>query len=154
MDLEHIKAVKAAVSAFLAVLTALWGWFGWLVLILMVCMALDWATGSAAAVRRGEWASSVGRDGIWHKVGALAAVMTAGILDLTVGTILTHVPGVALPFDYTVFFAPLVVVWYILTECGSIVENAAALGATVPGWLAKALAALRDQVDEHMGENR
>lgn len=154
MDLEHINAVKAAVSAFLAVLTALWGWFGWLVLILMGCMTLDWATGSAAAVRRGEWASSVGRDGIWHKVGALSAVLTAGILDLTVGTILTNIPGMALPFDYTVFFAPLVVVWYILTECGSIVENAAALGATVPAWLAKALAALRDQVDDSMGENK
>ena len=34
---------------------------------------------------------------------------------------------------------PMVLAWYILTELGSILENALALGAKVPVWLVKLL---------------
>ncbi len=150
--MEHINTVKAALTSFLGLLTALWGWFGWLVLLWLGCMGLDYFTGSAAALRAGNWSSGAARDGIWHKLGSVVAVLTAAILDLTIGTILSNLPGLSLPFAYSVFFAPLVVVWYILTECGSIVENAGALGANVPPWLAKALDALKDQVDDTMSK--
>ena len=89
-------------------------------------------------LRSGEWSSKVARDGIWHKLGAVVAVIVAGILDLLVGSLLAHFPGLSLPFSYEVFLCPLVVVWYILTECGSIIENAGALGAKIPGWLTRA----------------
>lgn len=150
--MEQINTLKAAVSSFLGVLTALWGWFGWLVLLWLGCMTLDYATGSAAALKAGKWSSSAARNGIWHKVGSVAAVLTAAALDLTVGTILASLPGLSLPFEYGVFFAPLVVVWYILTECGSVVENAGALGANVPPWLVRALEALKDRVDDTMDQ--
>ena len=45
------------------------------------------------------------------------------------------------------FVSVLVLVWYILTELGSVVENAGALGAPVPAWLARMLAALESGVD-------
>ena len=82
-------------------------------------MCIDYATGSAAALKEGEWSSAVAREGIWHKIGCVAAVVIAGILDLVVGTILANIPGLELPFTNTVFLCPLVVVWYILTEAGS-----------------------------------
>ncbi|MFR1050762.1 MAG: phage holin family protein, partial [Lachnospirales bacterium] len=84
---------------------------------------------------------------LWHKAGCVAAVTISGILDLVVGQILTSLPTAALPFSYTVFLCPLVVIWYILTEVGSIVENAGAMGAPLPGWLKQAVAVLRDQVE-------
>ena len=146
--MEHkVNAFKGAVSAALAALTALWGWFGWLVVAWAVCMALDVLTGMAAGVKRGAWSSAAAREGLWHKAGCVAAVTISGILDLVVGQILINLPGVGLPFSYTVFLCPLVVVWYILTEVGSIVENAGAMGAPLPGWLKQAVAALRDQVE-------
>ena len=80
------------------------------------------------------------------------AVLAAGVLDLVIGLLIGHVPGIALPFEYNVFFCALVVVWYILTELGSIIENAGALGAPIPGWLKSAIAALQDRVDETAGE--
>ena len=46
------------------------------------------------------------------------------------------------------FLCPLVVVWYILTECGSIIENAGALGGQDPRWLTRAISALQSSVDE------
>ena len=42
---------------------------------------------------------------------------------------------------------PLVTAWYLLTELGSIVENAGKLGAPMPAFLKKAVAALRERVD-------
>lgn len=152
--MDGINAFKAALSALVAALTALWGWFGWLVVGWLVCMGLDYATGSAAALRTGQWSSQAARDGIWHKVGCAMAVLAAGVLDLVIGLLIDNVPGIALPFEYNVFFCSLVVVWYILTELGSIIENAGALGAPVPGWLKSAIAALQDRVDETAGENK
>ena len=57
-----------------------------------------------------------------------------------------------LPFTYTVLLCPLVVIWYILTEAGSIIENAGALGAPIPAWLTKMIAALESKVDQ-AGDN-
>ena len=75
------------------------------------------------------------------------AVLVAAILDGVIGLILTNIPTLTLPFDYTVFLTVLVLVWYIMTELGSLVENAGALGAPVPAWLRKAIAALESTVD-------
>ena len=146
--MEHINSFKAAVAAVCAALTALWGWFGWLVVAWIVCMIIDYATGSAAALRAGEWSSKSARDGIWHKLGSVVAVIVAAILDTVIGHLLGNVPGVELPFTYTVLLCPLVVIWYILTEAGSIIENAGALGAPIPGWLAAAIKVLGSSVDK------
>ena len=146
--MEHINTFKAAVAAVCAALTALWGWFGWVVVAWIGCMIIDYATGSAAALRAGEWSSKSARDGIWHKLGSVVAVIVAAILDTVIGHLLGNVPGVELPFTYTVLLCPLVVIWYILTEAGSIIENAGALGAPIPAWLTKMIAALGASVDQ------
>ena len=146
--MEHVNAFKAAVAAVCAALTALWGWFGWVVFAWVVSMIIDYLTGSAAALRTGEWSSKAARDGIWHKVGSIVAVIVAALLDVVIGHLLANVPGVALPFDYSVLMCPLVVVWYILTELGSIIENAGALGAPIPSWLSRAVEALEGRVDQ------
>lgn len=148
--MEHnVKAFKAALSATLGLLTALWGWFGWLMVAWVLCMALDIATGMAAALRSGKWASKTARDGLWHKAGCVAAVTAAGLLDLVVGLLVQSLPAGALPFTYTVLLCPLTTVWYLLTEIGSILENAGAMGAPIPAWLRKAISALRDKLEEH-----
>lgn len=146
MNKENINQFKAGITAFVGLLTTLWGWFGWLVIAWIGCMALDVFTGMAAGCKKGEWSSKIAREGLWHKSGCVAAVVIAGIMDLVMGQLLGSVEA-ALPFTYTVFLCPLVVTWYILTEAGSVVENAGKLGAPVPKWLQKAIAALRDTVD-------
>lgn len=150
--MEHVNKLKAAVAAMGAALTALWGWFGWMVVVWIVCMALDYITGTAAAVKSGEWSSKIAREGILHKGGCVAVALVAGLMDLGIGVILDNVAGTELPFDYGVLLCPVVLVWYILTEAGSIVENAGAMGAPVPGWLRKAIAAFRTKVDSARGD--
>ena len=149
--MEQINGWKAGIAAFFAALTALWGWFGWMILAWIACMAIDYITGSCAALRSGKWSSKAARDGIWHKMGAVVVVIVAALLDAMVGNMLAHLPGIQLPFTYTVFFCPLVVSWLMLTEMGSIIENAGALGAPIPGWLVKAIEALGDSIDKAAG---
>jgi len=144
--MESVNRFKAAVSAALGLLTALWGWFGWLVVAWIACMAMDVFTGMAASCKNGEWSSKVARAGLWHKIGCVAAVLIAGVLDLVVGQLVENV-GANLPFTYAVLLCPLAVTWYILTEAGSIIENAGKLGAPIPAWLRKWVASLRDVVD-------
>ncbi len=144
--MEHVNHIKAAVTAVLGLLTALWGWFGWLVIAWIVAMLLDYLTGSAAAIKAGEWSSKLARDGLWHKGGCVANVALAGLLDLVLGLLLANM-GAVLPFRYTVILCPLMVTWYILTEAGSIAENAGKMGAPIPKWLRRTIAALKDTVD-------
>ena len=139
--------IKIALTAAIATGTALWGWFGWLALIWLVCMALDYLSGSIAAIRAHEWSSDRARDGLLHKGGQLLVAAVAVLLDALIGIVLKST-GIRLPWDYSVLFAPLVMVWYSLTELGSIAENAHKLGAPLPEWLRKALKIAKDSVDQ------
>lgn len=145
--MEQVNKLKAALAALLGLLTGLWGWMGWLVAGWVVCMVLDYVTGSLAAARAGQWSSARALDGIWHKCGMIVVVLVAAGTDLLLATVLANLPLVALPVEYTGLVCPVVLVWYIVTELGSMVENAAVMGAPVPKWLKKLLALGKDAVD-------
>lgn len=138
--------IKLAITGLLGALTAFWGWFGWLLVAWILLMTVDIFTGMAAARRNGEWASSVARDGLWHKLGSIVAVLVTAILDLVLGQLLATIPD-TLPFTYTTLLCPLLVGWYLLTEAGSIIENVGKMGAPIPSWLGFAVSILKKQVD-------
>ena len=146
MDKE-LNNMKAAVAALLGLLTGLWGWFGWLVVGWIGCMALDYLTGSLAAAKEGAWSSGKAREGIWHKCGMIVVVIVAAGADMLLAVVLDHLPLVTLPFEYAGLVCPVVLVWYIVTELGSITENAVVMGAPVPPWLVKLLAMGKSAVD-------
>ena len=140
MDNSNIfLAIKATLVAFAGAFSAAFGWLGWLILAWVGCMALDWISGSAAAAAKGNWSSAVARAGIWHKGGMVVVVIVAAVADCVLGMAVGHLP--ALGIDYTVLVLPVILVWYIFTELGSIAENATDMGAPVPAWLTKLLAA-------------
>ena len=141
MENNVFVSIKLAVVAACTAFSAAFGWLGWLVVAWVGCMVADYITGTCAACKTGTWSSKVAREGIWHKVGMLFAVIAAGVLDMVVGLLLDSMPGV-LPFNYTALVAPIVICWYIFTELGSIVENAGSMGAPVPPVLQKMIAVL------------
>ena len=148
MELDtNLSAAQAMILALAAAGTALWGWLGWLVLVWVSCMALDYITGTLAAMRRGEWSSQAARDGLWRKGGMITAVLVAALGDVMLGMLLHHLPT-TLPIPYSVLLTPVVLAWYSLTELGSIAENAVALGAAVPGWLQKLLKVSAQAMDQ------
>lgn len=112
----QVLEIKAAISAAAAALSAWLGWFGWLAVIYLACMVVDYITGSAAAGKSGVWSSAAAREGIWHKAGSIVAVAASLLTDILIGLVVNHLPAISLPFQYTVLFCPVVIVWYILTE--------------------------------------
>ena len=147
MENNTLTAIKAWITAAVAMLTAFWGWFGWLLIVWIGLMLADWLVGSAAAAHRGEWSSAKLREGAWHKGGVIILVCVALLADWLVGMMLANLPGVTLPFNYTVAIGPRVVLGCILGELGSLVEHAVSMGATRPAWLLKLLAAGKNAVD-------
>lgn len=144
---KTINQIKAAIAAAAGLLTGLWGWLGWLVVGWIGCMALDYITGSMAAAKEGHWSSGKAREGIWHKCGMIVVVVVAAGADLLIEIVLLNLPVLALPVQYPGLVCPVVLVWYIVTELGSMAENAAVMGAPVPKWLTKLLAVSKDAVD-------
>ena len=115
------------------------GWIG--------CMVLDYLTGSLAAAKEGEWSSGRAREGIWHKAGMIVVVAVSAGVDMLLSLVLAHLPLVTLPFEYAGLVCPVVLVWYIVTELGSMAENAIAMGAPAPQWLIRLLAMSKSAVD-------
>lgn len=150
---QKATQIKAAVVAFFTFLTALFGWIGWAVVIWIASMLLDYLTGTFAALANGEWNSSKARAGLWHKAGAVAAVLVAALCDVAVTVIIGSIGEGILPFEYKNYLTLIVCLWYIFTEAGSILENAAALGAPIPTWLMKRIEKLKDAADTAGGKD-
>ena len=85
---ERAAELKAALTAILSAAVSLLGWVGIAVAIMIVCMLLDYITGSWAARAHGEWSSRVAREGLWHKLGEIVALLVAALADLGVSVVL------------------------------------------------------------------
>ena len=141
--------IKGLITALLAFFTGLWGWVGWAVVIMVAAMLIDYITGSWGARAHGEWSSAIARQGLWHKLGEIVALLVAALCDIAIKVILSSAAAPILSgFEYRNYITLIVAIWYIFTEAGSIVENAAKLGAPVPKWLAKGIAALQQRADD------
>ena len=148
----NLNEFKVALITFIGVLTGFWGWLGWLVVCWVSCMVLDYITGSVAAGQAGEWESRKAREGICHKAGMVVVVLVAAAADLLISLVLDNLPMLALPVEYGGLVCPVVLVWYIVTELGSITENAVAMGAPVPALLTKLLKISKEAVEQMGGE--
>lgn len=146
---DNLVTIKAFIAAAFTAIGAFLGWKGVMMVTWVVAMALDYITGTLAACRSGEWCSATARDGLWHKGGMIFVVMVAGIADLIMVVIGQHIP---IGIQWPGIVLPLVISWYIITELGSILENAVKMGAPVPNWLVKLLKASAQMVDT-AGEN-
>ena len=117
------------------IFAAFHGWLGWLVLLYGVVLVADWVTGTVLALKEKKWSSSRARQGLWNKCGSIITVGVSVLTDILLGLVINNVPGIKLPFEYGSLLCPIVLVWYIVSELGSILENAARMGAPVPAFL-------------------
>lgn len=147
---DKAMEIKGIITMIFATLTALWGWTGWAVIIWLSCMLIDYASGTYAAKAAGEWSSAQARAGLWHKLGEIFAVLVAALCDIALSVIVTGT-GIKIPFDVGPLVTPIVLLWYIITELGSIVENAGKLGAPVPAWLKSSLKEYKEKIDHNQG---
>lgn len=112
---ENMLTVKAMIATFFTALGAFLGWKGVMLLAWVGVMALDYLSGTVAA-----------------------------IADAVMVIIVEHVP---IGIQWPGLILPMVLAWYIITELGSILENAILLGAPVPSWLVSMLKASANIVE-------
>ena len=143
---ERATEIKAIVVGVVAFLTALWGWVGWAVIIWLGCMMIDYVSGTMAAKAAGEWSSAAAREGLWHKLGEVFAVLVAALCDIALHVVVNGT-GIQIGIELPAMVTPVVLLWYIITELGSIAENAGKLGAPVPDWLKRSLKNYKDKLD-------
>lgn len=144
---DTLMGIKATIAAFFMALGAFLGWQGIMAVVWVAVMAIDYITGTAAAIKAKDWCSATARQGLWHKGGMIAVVIVAALADFIMAIICEHLP---IGFSWVSIILPLVLAWYIVTELGSILENAVKMGAAVPGWLVKLLKAGKKAVDDHV----
>lgn len=148
---DNLVAAKAAMVAFFGALFAFLGWRMVLLLVWVFLMCVDYLSGTLAARQNGTWKSQKAKDGVGHKIGMIFVVLVVGVADFVMLVICDSLPNDVLPFNWPMPIFPMVTIWYILTEFGSIVENAIEMGANVPSWLPKLLNATAHVVD-NVGE--
>lgn len=149
---EDLLAIKTWLTAFLASIGMFLGWRVIMLLVWVILMALDYFSGTLAARQNGTWRSSMAREGIGHKAGMIIIVVVCMIADFVILMACENLPHDVINFHWPVVIFPLVTMWYIITEIGSIIENAVEMGAKVPAWLPKLLNATLKAV-ESAGES-
>ena len=85
----------------------------------------------------------------------VVVVCVAALTDLVLNVAVENLPafGDGVGFDFEGVVLPVVLVWYIFTELGSIAENAAHMGADVPDGLLKLLAAGKKAAERQSKDN-
>ena len=116
---DKATQIRALITLILSFFTALWGWLGWAVALFIVSMAADYVTGTWAARARGEWSSAAARQGLWHKLGEITALLVAALCDIAVSVVL-HSAAAPLLGDWGEgrYLTLIVSIWYTFTELG------------------------------------
>lgn len=144
--MEKALEAKALITAFFAVIGTFLGWKGLLLLVWVAAMILDYLSGTMAAHKNGEWDSTIAREGLFHKGGMILVVLLAMLFDACCALVAINLPVLHMTWPGVIF--PVVLVWYIITEAGSILENSIKMGAPAPDWLAKGLQVTIKTVDK------
>lgn len=137
-----MAAILAAVFAYMQQLAAS-------LLVLLGVMVLDYISGISSAWVNHQLSSRVGLIGIVKKVSYLLIVFVGMALDYLI-FLLGQKFGVQINDSY--FVGLLVIIWLIINECISILENADEMGLPVPGFIKKLLARLKQHTDAISGE--
>ena len=125
------KRIAAAFSLVgTAVVNLLGGWDGF-IYVLILCMGLDWLTGSLSGAKKGKLSATIAFTGATKKLTILAVVALAVGLDQVMGT------GGSIRM--------LAILFYIGTEGISILENVVDLNVPIPEKLKSILLKLQEE---------
>jgi toxin secretion/phage lysis holin len=139
------KELQMFISAAFAGLLYYLGIVAVPIIMLIGAMIIDYATGMMAAWTNSELSSKRGVKGIVKKVGYLALVVAAMILDWLISQGLQQIN---LDLHYSVFFAVLVTVWLIINELISTLENLSRMGVPIPNFMKKLIDRLKTTVEK------
>lgn len=122
--------------------------------LFMLLMLVDYVSGMLAAKKEAlehpndnkyGWSSKKGVIGIYKKVGYIITVLVAISTDYV---IFKMVDEIGLEYNTNTLFGLMVLVWFVLNELLSILENAERMGVQLPFFLVSALSNIRKNIEE------
>lgn len=136
---------KAAIVAATAAIAAYFEVLFFPIIVVVIVMLCDYGSGVAAAWVHNELSSRTGIVGIVKKVAYALIIVVGIVVDWVIQTAAEKVGLDAGNFYY---FALLVIVWLIINECISILENVERIGAPVPAFLVKLTKKLKSSAEQ------
>ena len=137
--------IKGSATAALAALGAYCGELMIPLAVLLAAMIADYISGMAKAWTTAQLSSRVGIIGIVKKLSYLLIVCAGMGVDWVIATA-ANAAGIDLGVTY--FVALLVIIWLVINELLSIVENVAAMGVNVPKFLLKLIGHIKKRVED------
>ncbi len=151
---KYVFKIQTMISMIGAWISAKFGILGPILIVLGIMMLLDYVSGMLASKQESirhpndksyGWSSKKGVQGIIKKMGYLLVIAVAIVLDYI---ILYVASAMDIHVQTKAFFALMVAVWYVLNELLSIIENVGRMGASVPDWLRKYIAVLKETINK------
>lgn len=146
---ETISMLKLTLIAAVSVVLAYFNALLIPIIVLIAVMVIDYISGMTSAKRTGELSSRLGVMGILKKVGYLALVAVGMVVDYLITSALVHV-GVHIQINYC--FAMIIIIWLIVNELISILENLGEIGVPIPDFLRKSIKKIKNSVENKAGE--
>jgi len=144
------NVLRAAVTAALAAFAAYFEVLFIPIIIVFTAMICDYISGMIAAHVTNEYSSSIGIIGIAKKVAYGLMIVVSMLIDWVVQMV-ADTMGVFI--GHFCYFALLVIIWLVINECISILENVARMGVNMPPYILKIANKLKS-VAEAKGEER
>lgn len=114
------------------------------IVVMIVIMIIDYITGLAGAYVTNKINSRIGIIGIIKKVAYLGLVAVGMTADYIIYTALAEI-GITIQLGYCV--GMVIVIWLIINELISILENLAEIGVPLPNFITKIVNHLKNTVE-------
>ena len=137
--------IQTALAAIGGAIASLLGGFDGILTALFISTVIDYVTGFLTAIVQKRLSSSIGYKGIIRKVVIFLLVGIADVIDRSLLSL--SVGGGEILRDVVICF-------FLINECLSIMENAALIGLPIPKSMKDLLLQLRDKMEKsrHEGE--
>lgn len=113
---------------------------GTMLMVLIGFMVTDYVTGLISAYIHNELSSKIGVKGLFRKVEYFLMVIVAIACDYAV-----YVMG---NYDTHSMCAIVIIIWFMVNELLSIIENMAEIGVPVPDFIIVRLKEIKDKLNE------
>ncbi len=144
---------KTVTVMILTPILAYFGALGFPMILLLAVIVCDYLSGLTAAWATSSLSSRVGILGIVKKVCYLLLVAVGVIIDLVLQSGLDEVlPSLFGEGCHPV--ALLVIVWLVVNECLSILENLTEIGIPMPGFLSVIVAKLKKTLENRADDDK
>ena len=151
---NRIIFLKTLFTGCCTLLANQFGIIGPAMLLFIFLMAIDYISGMLAAKtealthpgnKRYGWSSKRGLIGNYKKIGYILTVLVALCTDFIIFTLLENI---GVHYNTGTLFGLLTLIWFIINELISILENTGRMGVKLPPFIINVLSEIKDDIEK------